>query len=323
VALVLIDGFEDVSSWTSVSGDIQAGRNGNAFRSFGSNNRFPIPAALESDTVTFGFAFKPSGMSGLSVCWVLASDANATDHLYFLVNADGSITAQRAPGVTLGTTATGLITATAFAYIEVQAKLHDTTGTLTIRVNGTDRLNLTGQDTKNAGTKTTFDTLRIGTGNVALYDDLYLMAGTGDTFLGDIKVETLYPNGDGNANQWLGSDGNSVSNYLLVNEVGAPVTTSYVGDAVSGHQDLYQLTNLVSTTGAILGVCHQVTAAASDAGAKSFKIVNRRAADTKSAALTLTSTFGPFHYPLATDPETGAAWTIANVNALQSGVEVV
>jgi hypothetical protein len=142
--------------------------------------------------------------------------------------------------------------------------------------------------------------------------------------LGDIVVETLYPNGNGNANQWLGSDGDSTNNYLLVNETGAPVTTDYVADSVSGHQDMYTLTDLVHTTGTVLGVCHSAYAAKTDAvNARQIKLVNRRAADTKSVALDLTTTYTGYQYALAQDPETGAAWTIANVNSLQSGVEVV
>jgi hypothetical protein len=124
------------------------------------------------------------------------------------------------------------------------------------------------------------------------------------------------------ANAWVGSDADSTNNYLLVDEVGAPVTTDYTGSPTSGAQDLYTLTDLTKS-GTIVGVCHQAYAAASDAGAKSFKIVNRRLADTKSAALTLSSTYAPFHYALTQDPETSAAFTVANVNALQSGVEVV
>ena len=108
------------------------------------------------------------------------------------------------------------------------------------------------------------------------------MTGTGDSFLGDITVETLYPNGDGAANQWLGSDGNSTSNYLLVNETGAPVTTSYTGDSVSGHRDLYTLTDLVATTGTVVGVCHQAYAAASDAvTSRQMKVVNHVTFDAK------------------------------------------
>ena len=138
-------------------------------------------------------------------------------------------------------------------------------------------------DTKNAGTKTVFDSVPVDrfdqhrSANAAIYDDFYLMTGSGDTPLGDIVIETLYPNGNGNANQFVGSDGDSTNNYLLVNETGAPVTSSYVADSTSGHQDMYALTDLVTSAGTVLGVCHSAYLAKTDAvNARQAKIVNRR-----------------------------------------------
>jgi hypothetical protein len=327
MSLILIDGLEDTSSW-AVTGTaaIAAARNGNGFCPAAGTNRlnFTIPAAAESDTVTVGFAFQASAGWSQSSPLILSSDAGATVHLTMLLQTNGTVTFTRS-GSTVATIAT-VIPAGTWVYIEVQAKLHDTTGLIAVRYDGVQVLASTSLDTKNAGTKTTFDRVVIGgasAGSTFKFDDLYIMAGAGDTFLGDLSVETLYPNGNGAANQWIGSDGNSTDNYLLVDESGAPNIADYVASATSGHQDLYTMTNLVRTTGTILGVCHQAHAIKTDSGARQMKIVNRRAADNKSAALDLTTSFAPYHYTLVNDPETGAPFTIGNVNSLQSGVEVV
>ena len=335
MSLVILDGCEDFSVLVSSGSTIVAGRNGNGLNLPSANTfvQVIVPSAQESDTATVGVAVKLASVTTTTSHDLiqLRSDAAATAHVAVRVNADGSLSADRGVGVSptvLGTSVPGLILPSVWNYIEVQAKMHDTTGTVTVRVNGVAVITLTAQDTKNAGTKTTFDSVRFQNGTTAtpspIIDDVYVMMGTGDTPLGDIVVETLYPNGNGNANQFVGSDGDSTNNYLLVDESGTPDTTDYVADSTSGHQDMYALTNLVATTGTVLGVCHSGYLAKTDAvNARQVKLVNRRSTDTKSVALTLATTYAGYQYALTLDPETSAAWTITNVNALQSGVEVV
>lgn len=326
MSLVLIDGFEDRSSWTTPNA-VVTGRNGSAAEcTFGSNWDFTIPAALESATLVIGFAFKTSSL-GAGNFLTLRSDAGATLHIALSLAADGSLQLLR--GTTpLLTTANGVIGAIGtWYYVELSAKLSDTVGALILRVNGIVVASGNNIDTKNAGTKTVFDFVRftrtLVVGQTNNMDDLYLLNGAADSFLGDVLVETLYPNGDGNANAWLGTDGNSVQNYLLVDDPPPTIdTTDYVAATTVGLQDMYQMTNLVRTTGVVLGVCHVAYALKSDTGTKSVFLVNRRSADNKSAALPLPTAFGSVHYCLSIDPETGAGFTITNVNALQSGIEV-
>ncbi|HET9563410.1 MAG TPA: hypothetical protein VFP27_02630, partial [Mycobacterium sp.] len=60
----------------------------------------------------------------------------------------------------------------------------------------------------------------------------------------------------------------------------------------------------------------------SDATTKPIKLVNRGGTDTKSGNQEpIMGTWRNIHYTLAVNPETGAPFTIAEVNALQSGVE--
>jgi len=94
--------------------------------------------------------------------------------------------------VTLGVTVGGLYTTTTWAYVEVQARLHDTAGSVIIRINGVERLNLTGLDTRNGGTKTVFDTVHLGWLQFAghVYDDMYVATGADETFRGDMAITT-------------------------------------------------------------------------------------------------------------------------------------
>lgn len=321
--LILIDGMEDRSTFvqTAATISIAAGRHGNCLRgdvvSAASYNLQPND---QSDTLTLGFAVRMSALNS-SAFISLRSDAGATEHAYITTGAGGTLIVGAGPSGSRITTAVGTVAVNTWAYVEIQVKLHDSTGFVTLRVNGVQVGAVTNVDTKNGGTKTVLDQVRLtGPSGNTDWDDLYLKSGAGETFLGDITVETLYPNGNGNASQWVGSDGDSVNNYLLVDEPGAPVTTDYVKSATVGQIDQYTLTDLAAS-GTIVGVCHQATVALAAAGSQDFQLVNRRAVDAYSPTQTATSTtYAGFHHAMAVDPETSAAWTVANVNALQTGI---
>jgi hypothetical protein len=338
MALVSINGFEDAAELSGGTGNPinAAGRNGNCL-GLGSGlsgaGTWKLPAFTPNATVTFGFAFRQDVMPGAmsSNNWVLlvyASDG-LTDQVRICMGANGQVALYRAGTQIIGAiSATGVVPVAQWCYVECQLFCHDTAGTAVVRVNGTTVISVSAVDTKNSASLANYGFLGFtanagATPTNTRWDDLYLMAGAGDSFLGDAKVETLYPNGNGAASQWVGSDADSVNNYLLVNETGAPVTTTYTASSVTGNQDLYTLDDLVSTAGTVLGVCHAAHAAKSDAGVQDLKVVNRGSAATRSAAVGLTTTYTTFYYPLSTNPDTGSAWTIADVNALQGGVETV
>ena len=99
-------------------------------------------------------------------------------------------------------------------------------------------------------------------GALMTIDDIYVCTGD-DPFLGDIIVETLYPNGNGTVNQWVGTDANSVDNYLLVDDQN---TSDSVRDSVPGHQDLYVLQNLSVADASVVGVAHEAYVRKGDVG---------------------------------------------------------
>lgn len=323
MTLVLLDGCEDTSSWTSVSGaSIVSGRYQNCIRlaTFSSiRHRLLLP--YEADTLTVGFAFKFTNALSAQQFLTLQSDNGGTDHMKVQLTAAGGLELLRG-FTTVATAVPGTVQSALWYYLEFQSKLHDTTGTAILKLDGATLHNFSG-DTKNAGTKTVYDQVSISSSSTAVdIDDLYIKVGT-DTFMGGITVETLYPNGNGDANAWIGSDGNSVDNYLLVDEAGAPNTADYTSTATVGAQDLYQLGNLVHTDGSIVGVCHSAHALRTDAlTAINVKLLNRRGATNAGTALPLGTTYRSYEHGLTVDPETGVAFTIADVNALQSGVEL-
>ena len=343
MTLLMIDGFDDqlASKWNGSLAFSSSGRNGHAGYSNDNTNGFykQVAAADENATFIVGVAFKPITAPSSSYAFGLGllSDSAATTHVSVNVTSAGSVEVRR--GATHGTytytggtllgTASVTLSAGVWVYVELKVLLSDTVGTVDLHLDGYSALSLTGQDTKNGGTKTVFDTLQVlqYSNAYGLVDDLYLANGAGsinNDFIGDCVVETLYPNGNGSSSQFTGSDGNSTDNYLLVDEAGAPSTSDYVEDATATDRDLYVMTDLAHASATIKGIQLNAYAAKSDAGAKSIKNVLKSGSTTTAyTAQTLSTTYAAKVNLVELNPDTSTAWTNATVAAIECGVEAV
>lgn len=196
--------FDNFLRWHN-SGDTSAppggvsivggGRTGNGAQSGGTAiAEYTIFPALEDATLTFGFAFQVSTIAANRMICQTLTDAGSSIMNTVTVNTDGSLSVRRGTtsGIVLGTTATGLIAINTWHYVELQILLSATVGTVTLRLDGSSVLTLTGQNTKAGSTKTVYDTFRLGsaTGGNNLYDDVYLKVGAGETFNGSITVSS-------------------------------------------------------------------------------------------------------------------------------------
>jgi hypothetical protein len=332
VTLLFVEGYEDQLTTLGkyISGSLRdtgGGRSGGtAARPNGLN--YQLRPADESDTLIVGLAFQWDGADQREFL-ELNSDGGVTTHLALWLRSTGQIVVRRGGGTgatVVGTTAiaTPLISGV-WHYMEIKAKLHDTTGTVDVRIDEVSVLSLTGQDTKNGGTKTVFDRVSF-LGFDTWMDDVYVANTAGavnNNFLGDCVVETLLPTGNGNSSVLVGSDGNSTDNYLLVDEA-TPNTSDYVGSAVSGDKDTYAFGDITHTSGSILGVHVALYAAKTDAGARKIRSVVRSAGTDYGAATDqpISTTYAPYLDVRETDPATAAAWTGSAVNAAEFGAEV-
>jgi Domain of unknown function (DUF4082) len=199
-AAVLVEPFNNLDAWTNSGGTIVAGRTGTAveFAGNANNARYTIPAASESDTLTIGFAYRATVVTAaIRRILSLWSDAAATEHIRLDWNPnDGRLSFQRVLTALATSAAGALPNDNTWRYIEAQIRLHDSAGFGIVRVNGTEVINASSLDTKQGGTKTTFDTLRLSvvlTSNTALYDDMYLTMGAGAVFKGDITIPSGLP----------------------------------------------------------------------------------------------------------------------------------
>lgn len=288
--------------------------------------QYMLPAALAS--LVFGMRSKLAGLNGavFAALW-----DGSTAQLSLVVNANGSLSLYRGEaGTLLSTSAAGVVQADAVFGLEVKATISDTLGTCAVRVNGVTVITVTNQDTQNSSnaqvTRLTFGMQSGFTPSV--FDDYYVCDLTGpapyNDFLGNPKCFYLPSSAAGDSTQFTPTG--AAANYQCVDEAGSPnADTDYVSSATLGHRDLYGAQNLAVTDAQVLAVKAVARARKDDAATREIAVDLKVGSTTSvgpTAALgsTYTRHSGTTH---TTNPDTGAAWTIAQADAAQAGVEVV
>ncbi len=340
MALLFCDSFD----WC-VSADIptkwsRAGTNigiGSGTGRNGTNSLLPATAAsgnvnylqktfIANPTIIVGFAFKMASLPA-SAATLCAFYEGATRHVNIQLNTSGQFVVQRA-GTTLVTSASG-ITAGSFQYIEIKVKVHDTTGTVDVLVDGVNFATFTG-DTRNVGAVGTIDTFFFlgETGSAAVnpvanIDDFYLLdtnGSTNNTYLGDIRVECKIPNGAGNYAQWTPSASTNVSN---IDDATPDGDTTYNSSATAAQKDSFTIPAITPTTGTIYAVAVNLHARKDDAGARSIRALARLSGtDLTGATKAVTTSYVNYQEVFETKPG-GGAWAVADANGAEYGYDEV
>jgi len=271
--------------------------------------------------------------------FAMYTDGGVTGHIYIRRLSTNAINVYRGDGISgnlgspsgtvIATTAAGVLDGN-WRYVEVYALIHATTGRVTVRVDGVTVLDFTG-NTRNGGTSTNIDAIRFRSGmyfasnncKISL-DDLYVCDATGttnNTFLGDVRVQSLLPMGAGSSTQLTPTG--SANNWQNVNEVPFNNAT-YNASSTVGQRDTYALSDLVANTTTIYGTQSVAHMQKSDAGLANAKIALKSGASVYyDATQSLGSSTTAYTQVHETDPATAAAWTVGNANNLEAGMEVV
>ena len=240
----------------------------------------------------------------------------------------GHIIASR-NGTTLGTSSLAL-PVQQYVYIEWKLTIDNSTGVSAVYINGVEYLNLTSQDTQNTGNASA-NVLELrsyknnGSGST-YFDDLYVCDTTGgvnDDFLGPIRVETLFPDGNGNSSDFTGQDADSTDNYLNVDE--SPPSdgdTTYNEADVLDDEDTYTYDDMATTTGTVYGVQLTPRLRKTNAGTRTAVTVARLSAtETDSADKLVLDSYQYVPDVRETKPG-GGSWTITDINSAEFGLKV-
>jgi len=332
----LIEGFEQstvaadyLGKWSSMTGTLAsaAGRYGNGFRQ--TTNAHVFARTFDAQpTWVVGFAFRTSAIVASTLPLVTFLEGATLHCGLALQDTTGLLFAYRGTVATVLGTAAAPLAANTWHYLEAKFTIHNTAGVAIVRVNGTPVINLTAQDTQNAGTATA-NTVRFGSSQnpapaLLDFDDLYVFDTTGSVntdFAGDCRVERLAPSGAGATTAWTPSAG---ANYACVDEAPPNADTDYIASSTAAQTDTYAFGNLVTTSGTVRAVQATATARKDDAGARSVALVARPGGtDRLGATQGVGDTYSTFVEVWNTNPDTGAAWTLAETNASEWGLRLI
>lgn len=337
MSLVVMDGFDWLASfsgfntsggfgspkWTVIQGAFGGAQfhvnNGSATTNLLLSHTFPV--SKQHATVIVGMSINLLGTLNPITFLSVGS-------VFFNRYSDGRLEAV-GPGGSLGITVPGIFGSG--DYFECKVTADSSTGSVIVKLNGTIVLNLTNKNTGTApisSLSVAIDNFSFG-GSGSL-DDIYVLNGAGSAplndFLGQCKVKTYIPNADGTFSQWNGSDGNSVNNYLLVNDIETAVTIddgNTVSASTVGIRDTY---NFSDSSGTVVAAQAFGRFRVSDnVQVKAISIVHRDSGGTTTVS---TSTNIPQDGSVVTIAEqydtqaSGAAWTTVAFNATEFGFEV-
>lgn len=325
MALLFMDGFDtgSASKWV-IAGTASfstATRFGYSkyISGFDSASRLMTPASK----LYIGFAVKFNNRADSMAPFIqLLGDGGLTSHLYFVHAPAGQLVVRLNDygGTILGTCA---ISATDWQYIEIYAYIADSGGVVQVRINGQQLINFSG-DTRNGGTASSISSIALRTSYANYcFDDLYICDDTGtanNTFLGDVRVQTLVPVSAGSSTQFSPTGG---ANYANVSE-NPDNTATYNTSSTTGNRDMYTMADLSASTAQIYGVQNSITAWKSDAGTGGLKTALKAGASvyydtTQSPGTSASLYLSPVR---ETNPATSAAWTVSDVNNAELGMEV-
>lgn len=286
-----------------------------------------LPVADRHATTTIGVALMCiGGSAGVGGCVIFSSSADV-EHGGLAIEYTGVIYARDATG---NNTPITTLTSGVWYYIEVQLIVGNAgVGVLKIWKDGILIYNDQTLDYQ-AGAVTTTEKIIINSpGTTLQIDDIYVTNGAGsvnNSNLGDVRITTLKPNGNGSSSQGVGSDGNSVDNYLLVDEVPSIFDVSdddYVDLVNDNDKDTYAFEDLTGNIDTVYGVCANVYAIKSDSGPRSLALVARTSGTELDGADQVVNSDNAdiFFTCFDTQADGSTAWSKTAVNAAEFGVK--
>jgi hypothetical protein len=273
---------------------------------------------------------------GAAAWW---GDTATRTNFQFLENATGHVWVRRNGTTGLleaGTGVSGLVATgstpiplSEWHFIEVYVKIADSGGRIIVKLDQRNssvdyEIDYTG-DTKNGGTgvinRLYFDGDN-GTAHLRL-TDFYVNDTTGtinNSWMGDMTVATLYPNGAGSSTQLNPSAG---ANWQNVDDAATDGDTSYNYSSAVGVKDLYGLSDTGPEVSAVFALSVLAVARKDTAGARTARtLIKSGAVEVEGGDITLLDAYATSATSHDLDPDGDVEWTKAALDALEAGILV-
>ncbi len=339
MALLLIEGFDhfaeteaDEKGWTVGQPSYAAigstyGRFGGqgvemincSFSSFGYISK---SLGVNKSTIYFGIAVKKveQGIPSINtVDWGLINflDDVGVKQIKLFINGSYGLTAYR-DTILLGSSADGVVPDNKWFYLEGKITISDTIGEVTLRINETQVLNLTSQDTKNGSDYMRYVYISaIYDDMIAYYDDLYI---DDAQFHGDCRVRTFMPDLDGNSADFTRSAGSN--DYECVDETLTNEDTDYISSNTLNHKSIFGITT--GALGTVKAIQVNNSCRLDEAGVRKIKAIARSNATDYQGAESgeIAANYAMESEIWELDPDDSGAWTQTKLEAAEFGLEI-
>lgn len=226
-------------------------------------------------------------------------------------------------GTILGSSASNVIQANVQHHFYFKFVISSTVGTIDWKVDGVSQFSLSPQNTSNQGNPELTQLDLYQNGGSLTWSEIALASASGD-ITGQPRVQAIFPRAAGNYAAWTVTGGGGVS-WTAVSETTPDDDTSYIASATVGQRASALYTPLLAAATTILAVAVVPRTRKDDAAARVVGTFVRAAAVDYDFVTTHTvgASYGYNQDVMPTNPATGIAWTVAEVNALEAGVRVV
>lgn len=204
--------------------------------------------------------------------------------------------------------------------------LFSASGFIEIRINGNAVSTITGNfEVSFNPNVTAIQFSSTVTSDTTFIDDLVVLDTSGtelNDFLGDSRIQTQFPNGDGVNTDWTTT---GTSHYTEVNETSHDGDSTYVESGTVGDRDTYTFPNLGVTPATIFAVQVSGIVRKTNANATSLKAVavSNSTSGTSATDTDVSTTYSkPLGAIFTKDPNTGSDWTVSGLDNAEFGVEV-
>lgn len=337
MALLFIEGFEQYNdenelgrggwagSFSSAIGNIITGRNGGKAMENRGTTASVTHGFPATDFFVFGHALIVQDRM-VALRYMNFYSPGGTLMIALQITAAGEIQILR--GTTLLEETVGLnLGVDIWYYIELKILIHDSTGTYDLVVDGINVLSDVNQDTRN-GTPTEVNLISfLGSGTLdPAIDDIYILDDAGSDnvdLLGDVRVETVFPDADGATNDFTRFGGGS-NNFEAVDDGTTPDDdTTYNHSITAAHKELYGFAALTGNVGTVFAVDVAMLVKKEDAGSRTFRLLARsNTSEVESVDKSLGVEYRFLDHIFENDPDGGGDWDEAAVNAAQFGFKI-
>ena len=276
-----------------------------------------------TDHLVLQFAYRPAALITEGTLFVqFLCNSTTTVQLHVNKTAAGLLQVVRGSTV-LGTSSGVAMTDTdEWYYIEIRVKFDASAGAVEIVINDDQVLSLTSQDTEDSAfSDCTGFAFHAGQNLYWLDDILVRDYSVIASMIGDYRIVGLMPDGATADVDFTPSAG---ANYAAVDEIGPDGDTTYVESSTVGHKDLYTVADPAFPGGGeVLAVQVHHYAKRTDGGPRQIRPVLRHSGnETTGATVTLGASYARTS-ELFDDVPGGSGWTLAQVDALEAGQEVI